>query len=244
MRILLASDLHYTLRQYDWIASQADRFDAVVIAGDHLDVVGAVPADAQIVAIRTTLAHLAERSRLVTCSGNHDLNALNAAGEKTADWLEPLRERGAIVDGDTATIGDTTFSVLPWWDGDVARAGVEAQLEAAEPERAGRWVWVYHSPPQGLLSWTGSRHFGDPALAGWIDRWTPEVVLTGHIHQSPFTEDGSWVDQVGSTWLFNAGKQIGDVPARIELDLGTAEALWVSLAGEERRSFELRPVAQ
>lgn len=239
MRILLCSDLHYTLKQFDWIAAQADGFDVIVVAGDHLDVVGSVPAEAQIVAVRTSLAHLAERSRLVVCSGNHDLNALNEAGEKTADWLAPLRERGALVDGDSATVDGTTFTVLPWWDGPVARGAVEDQIASAAATRAERWVWVYHSPPQGLLSWTGSKHFGDPALAEWIGRWGPDLVLSGHIHQSPFTTDGSWVDRVGSTWLFNAGKQIGDVPARIEIDLDVGKARWVSLAGEEVQALEL-----
>ncbi|CAN5536002.1 hypothetical protein BH23ACT3_BH23ACT3_18640 [soil metagenome] len=48
MRYLVASDLHYELPQLDWIASQADEFDAVVLAGDHLDVVGRAEINAQI----------------------------------------------------------------------------------------------------------------------------------------------------------------------------------------------------
>ena len=39
MRLLLVSDLHYTLRQYDWVLSNADRFDLVVIAR-HLTPLG------------------------------------------------------------------------------------------------------------------------------------------------------------------------------------------------------------
>ena len=37
MRILLTSDLHYKLRQYDWVIGNAAAYDAVVIAGDHID---------------------------------------------------------------------------------------------------------------------------------------------------------------------------------------------------------------
>ena len=37
MRILLTSDLHYKLRQFDWLFQAAPDFDAVVIAGDHID---------------------------------------------------------------------------------------------------------------------------------------------------------------------------------------------------------------
>ena len=244
MRILLVSDLHYTLKQLDWILANAGDFDVVVLAGDHLDIVSSVPADAQIVAVRTTIAHLADRVRVVMCSGNHDLNALDEAGEKTADWLVPLRARSAAVDGDSVTIDSTTFTVVGWWDGPVARAAAEEQLERAARERSSRWVWAYHSPPEGLLSWTGSRHFGDPVLLEWVDRWNPDLVLTGHIHQSPFTSEGSWIDHVGSTWFFNAGKQIGAVPARIEIDLDGGAARWVSLAGVEDRRFDLRVAAQ
>ena len=36
VKLLLVADLHYTLRQYDWIDSVAEEFDAVVVAGDKL----------------------------------------------------------------------------------------------------------------------------------------------------------------------------------------------------------------
>jgi len=63
------------------------------------------------------------------------------------------------------------------------------------------------------------------------------VVLCGHIHEAPFRNGGSWVDRIGRTWLFNAGHQIGDVPARVEIDLAAGEARWISLAGEEVRAL-------
>ena len=48
MRILLVSDLHYTLKQLDWVASIAGEFDLLVVAGDHLDIASIVEPDAQI----------------------------------------------------------------------------------------------------------------------------------------------------------------------------------------------------
>jgi hypothetical protein len=48
MRFLLVSDLHYALQHYDWIAGVAPEFDAVVIAGDHLDGHSSVDGNAQI----------------------------------------------------------------------------------------------------------------------------------------------------------------------------------------------------
>ena len=38
MKCLLISDLHYTLKQFDWVSNVAKDYDVVVIAGDHLDI--------------------------------------------------------------------------------------------------------------------------------------------------------------------------------------------------------------
>ena len=238
MRILLTSDLHYRLRQIDWLFAAAKGFDAVVIAGDHIDAFSALPGSVQIAALSATYTALAQKSRLLVCSGNHDLNAWNGKGEKRADWLDPVRSSDLAVDGDTVDIGDTLFTVCPWWDGPHARVDVERMLELASQRRSGRWVWVYHAPPEGVLSWTGKRHYGDAALPELVKRYSPTAVLCGHIHEAPFKTGGSWIDRIGDTWLFNAGHQIGDVPARIEIDFGEQAARWISIAGVEERALQ------
>jgi Icc-related predicted phosphoesterase len=233
MRILLTSDLHYKLRQYDWLIGAAPRFDAVVIAGDHLDAFLPVPGEVQIAALSASFSAVAQKSRLLVCSGNHDLNARSEQGEKTADWLAAARSAALAVDGDTVTVGDTLFTVCPWWDGPHAQAGVEQLLETAAQQRRGRWVWVYHAPPEGLLSWTGKRHYGDSDVGGWIAQHRPDMVLTGHVHEPPFKPTGAWADRIGDTWVFNAGRQIGPVPAHIEIDLAAGSARWKSMLGVE-----------
>ena len=238
MRILLTSDLHYRLRQYDWLLGAASRFDAIVIAGDHVDIASAVPPDVQIAALSASLAAVAERTRLFACSGNHDLNARNDAGEKTANWLAPAAGARFAADGDSVEVGDTLFTVCPWWDGPHAQAATRALLDAAASRRTGRWIWVYHAPPESALSWTGKRHFGDAMLAELIRRHAPTAVLCGHIHEAPFKTGGSWIDRIGDAWLFNAGRQIGDVPARIEIDLAAGRASWISLAGIDERALQ------
>jgi len=238
MRILLASDLHYKLRQYDWLLSAAPDFDAVVIAGDHIDAQSSLPGAVQIAALSATFSALAQRSRVLVCSGNHDLNAWNGQGEKVANWLAAVRSEALAVDGDTVRIDGTLFTVCPWWDGPHARHDVERMLERAGKERSGHWIWVYHAPPEGLLSWTGKRHYGDSVLPELIRRFSPTAVLCGHIHEAPFKSGGSWIDRIGDTWLFNAGRQIGDIPARIEIDFGQQAARWISLAGVEERSLQ------
>jgi Icc-related predicted phosphoesterase len=237
VKLLLVADLHYTLKHYDWVIARARDYDAVVIAGDLLSVAAPVAPEAQIAAIRATLRKLAETTKVFACSGNHDLNALNDAGEKTADWLEVLGDAGIVTDGGSGVVGDTQITVLPWWDGPVAREASEKVLAEVDRSVAEKWVWVYHSPPESLLSWTGSRHFGDPIVLEWIKRWAPDHVLCGHIHQAPFAPDGSWVDRVEQTWVFNPGKQTGPSPTSVEIDLGAGHARWSSMTGPEERSL-------
>src|ERR1700742_4229084 len=156
MRLLLVSDLHYALRQYDWLLERAHRYDAVVLAGDLLSIAAPVAVEAQIVAIGATLRKLAETIPVIACSGNHDLITYSAAGEKIADWLGALNVPGLTADGASVLLEDNLISVLPWWGGPAARADSEAFLESVDRTEARRWIWVYHSPPESLLSWTGS----------------------------------------------------------------------------------------
>jgi Icc-related predicted phosphoesterase len=134
--------------------------------------------------------------------------------------------------------GDTLFTIFPWWDGDVTREEVAGQFQQASRLERRRWIWVYHAPPdQSPTSWTGKRFIGDRELNAWIERYRPDVVLTGHIHESPFKTDGCWADRIGSTWVFNAGSHIGDVPAHLILDLDEMNVEWYSLAGSDSRQL-------
>jgi Icc-related predicted phosphoesterase len=234
MRWLVVADLHYALRQFDWVGEVAPDFDLVVIAGDLLDLRSAVPIPAQSVAVAAQLARIGRRRTTVACSGNHDLDGRDAAGEKSAPWLQAARADGVHVDGDSVRVGDALVTVCPWWDGPAGRDELDARLAAEAEQRPARWAWAYHAPPTGSpLTWDGRRSYGDDALAGWIERFSPDLVLTGHIHQSPFTSDGGWADRIGTTWVFNPGRQIGPVPAHVVLDLDAGRASWFSLEGAE-----------
>ncbi len=234
MRILLVSDLHYTLPQFDWVVRAAPSFDLVVLAGDHLDISSAVSLDAQSVVVLRYLSLLQAAGRVAVSSGNHDLTGPDARGEQAALWLAEARAAGVASDCDSLRIDDTLVTICPWWDGPLGRDALEAQLAADAARRPARWVWVYHWPPLGSPTcWTGRRDYGDAELGGWIGRFRPDLVLTGHVHEPPFKPAGAWADRIGDTWVFNAGRQIGPVPARIEIDLDTGSASWWSLLGGE-----------
>ena len=238
MRILLVSDLHYSLRQFDWVVSRAPNFDLVVLAGDHLDISSSVSLDAQIAVVLKYFQLLAESGPIAVSSGNHDLTGPDANGERAAVWLHEARAAGIPTDGDSLTVGDTLVTICPWWDGPAGRDAVAAQLAADAERRPLRWVWVYHWPPVGSPTcWTGRRHYGDEELGGWIDEHRPDLVLTGHVHDPPFKPDGSWADRIGHTWVFNPGRQIGPVPTYVEIDLDERRATWMSLMGVEEISL-------
>jgi Icc-related predicted phosphoesterase len=234
VKILVVADIHYALPQFDWVLEAAPKYDAVIIAGDLLDTNSFVDPGTQIVVVLKYLKRLRERTRLLVCSGNHDLDAIGPGGEKQALWMADIKHMSIPSDGDTLMFDDTLISICAWWDGPATQKEIGTELELAAGRRTGRWIWIYHAPPpDSPISWSGQRHYGDAALVGWIAQHAPDLVISGHVHEAPFVRNGSWVDRIGDTWLFNAGKQIGDVPTSIVIDTDAMEAAWFSLEGAE-----------
>jgi Icc-related predicted phosphoesterase len=237
MRALLVSDLHYDLRKLDWVLAQADDVDLLVVAGDLLDISSAVPLDAQIVVVLEYLARFADRATTVTCSGNHDLDHRTESDEKATGWILDARSSGVVVDGDTVEVEGWLVTSCAWWEGPDTLQRLEAGLASAAERRDGPWLWAYHGPPEGPLSWTGSKHYGDPELPRLLAQYQPDVVLCGHIHQAPFVDGGGWAEQRGPTWLFNSGHERGQIPPHVELDLDARTAQWWSSAGSDAVSL-------
>ena len=248
MRFLLVSDLHYALKQYDWTMAVAADFDSVVIAGDHIDISNHVDGSVQVMVILKYLRRLMDCTRIITSSGNHDLDSRDANGEKAARWMRQVKQMGIASDGDSVALDDILVTVCPWWDGPSAKQTVEALLAADNTKPKKTWIWVYHAPPGGSpTSWDGKKFYGDAELTEWIGRYKPDIVFSGHIHQAPFIKDGSWADRIGTTWVFNCGNQIGPVPAHIIVDTDKREAIWISLAGAQSVKLDLplqRPLSQ
>jgi Icc-related predicted phosphoesterase len=244
MRLLFVADLHYALKQIDWLLANAAQFDPVIIGGDLLDLAGVLEKDVQIVVMEKYLRRLSERTRLLVSSGNHDGDARNSADESVARWLQEAKGHGYFTDGDSVEVDGTLYSICPWWDGPVSRAELEAQLarDAARPKA--RWIWIHHAPPaRSPVSWTGRKSGGDEILAEWIQRYQPDVVFSGHIHNAPFVRDGAWIDRLGRTWVLNPGRQIGPKPTFATLDLDTMTAEWFSIEGEGTRQLGTAPLA-
>lgn len=242
MRLLCLSDVHFHLPQMDWILDHAGEFDLVVLSGDHLQVGGRSELGVQVVVLSKYLVRVSRSTTVVASSGNHDLDGPGDHGEQRAGWLVQAAGPSLVVDGQSLDVSDLRVTVCPWWDGPRTRALVESQLAAAAADRPVQWVWVYHSPPAGTrLCTTGSRYFPDADLAEWIERWRPDIVICGHIHQAPWVQGGGWNDRLGETWVFNAGHQLGPVPSHIVIDLEAGSATWFGVPEYEQVDLTLRP---
>lgn len=234
MRILVVSDLHYNLKQFDWLMDVGSEYDLVIIAGDLLDVVGHADLDTQIVVVVKYLNRLRDQVPVVVCSGNHDGDAKNASGEYICEWLQKARKENLFVDGEGFDCSGGTFCVCPWWDGPQSRQEMMEFIEAQAAKPRKLWMWVHHAPPtESPISWTGSKDAGDSFFLECLATYRPFLALSGHIHNSPFAQGGRWVDRIGETWVFNAGRQMAPIPSYIVLDLDRMEATWYSLSGAE-----------
>jgi predicted MPP superfamily phosphohydrolase len=92
MKMLFVADLHYTLKQFDWLMANATNYDPIVIGGDLLDLTSALDADIQILVIEKYLYRLRQQTRVVVCSGNHDLDSRVESSPNTEPgWEEAKR---------------------------------------------------------------------------------------------------------------------------------------------------------
>lgn len=239
MKLLLVADLHYTLRQWDWVLRTFEHFDAVVIAGDLLDLGSIVPLETQILVVEKYLQRLTGQVPLLVSSGNHDLLPDQDGVLQMADWIRDLEGSMLHSDGAGVEFGGSYFSILPWWESEEDLERVGKQLAEQAGEAAGRqWIWVYHAPPaESRVAWDGRKDFGDRELIGLVDKYRPAMVLGGHIHNAPFHARGSWIDEIDGCFFFNGGRQIGGQPTFTVIDTDEGRAVWSSLEGAEEANL-------
>ena len=234
------SDLHYTLRQLDWVVSVAGEYELVIVAGDHLDIGSLVEPDAQIAVVLEYFSRLAAKTSVIACSGNHDLNADNEHRRAVGAMARSGRRRRRRCRRHACAHRRGARDRVPVVGRSAPPRDVVDRQLAADATLVGdrQWIWVYHAPPDSSpTSWTGKRHYGDAELVAWIEQHRPSIVLCGHVHESPFASGGAWMDRIGSTLVFNAGRRAGPIPTCIELDINAESARWSSLAGVEERRF-------
>ncbi|MDF1823321.1 MAG: metallophosphoesterase [Verrucomicrobiales bacterium] len=239
MKILVVSDIHYSLQQYDWLTAKSSTYDLIIIAGDLMELASTVDLDTQASVVSQYFRRISAQVPLVVCSGNHDLLE-DYAGVRSAEWLEDLTIPGLTVDHGSFENEVLRILSFPWWETEEEKRRIESWLENQSNLDDPRPVfWVHHAPPLGAkTSWNGKRDLGDKSLVEWIERYAPDVVFSGHVHNAPYYgPKGSWIDRVGSTVVINGGRQTGARPATVELEFEDGLLTWCGMEGCEERSL-------
>lgn len=239
MKLLVVSDLHYSLRQFDWLAANRGETDLIIIAGDLLELSSAVDQDTQATVVEQYFRRICEDVPMVVCSGNHDLLE-EYDGTRSAEWLDDLSIPGLTVDCASFENPEIRILSLPWWETEEERDRAEEWLRSQHDGSDPRPVfWVHHAPPRGAkTSWNGRRDAGDETVRRWIGEFSPAAVFSGHVHDAPYyAPEGGWIDQVGETVVINGGQQIGEKPATVEVLLEDGTLVWCGMEGCETGSF-------
>lgn len=237
MQVLLTADIHMNVPQLRWLESQASSVDAVVIAGDVLQLAHGIEKQEQLTQIVPILKRISLERPLLISSGNHDGDSHSPAGEEQAEWVHQLADE-LKPETDFAG-GKYRFTSCPWWNGPETRNQMLHTLEKQKPDSSTQWIWLHHAPPRGSkTAWTLKGDVGDPYLLKLIGKFRPAYILSGHVHNAPFYADGSWCEKIASTWVFNPGKQLGEVPAHIRLDLANRTARYSSLEGPQYQELD------
>ena len=172
MRVLAVADLHYRLRHYDWLV---DRRRATSTSWRSPATWPTWPARCPSTCRSSCSTTTSDGSpSRPSCWPRRATTTWTGPASTASRWPAGCAGRGPAhvhTDRTSVDVGDTRFTVCPWWDGPASREVVGRQLAAAAVDRPARWVWVYHSPPAGtVLCRDGRREFPDHDLAGWIDR--------------------------------------------------------------------------
>jgi uncharacterized protein len=193
MKLLALTDLHGNPAALDSILDAVGPVDAVLLGGDitHFG----TPDDAQWIVRRAEEGG----SPVWAVAGNCDSAAIE---QRLIDLGVSLHGRGVVCQG----IGLHGLGAMPPWRNGMyqyTEAELAEFLAAGHAQVAGatRRVLLSHCPPHGcrLDRTILFRHVGSTALAEFIARTQPHLVLTGHIHEA------RGIDELGRTLAVNCG---------------------------------------
>jgi Icc-related predicted phosphoesterase len=227
MRFLVVANLYARRDWWDWLCSQARGYDAVLIAGDLIDIPSQKRSDDLIKGDRACAEVACARitrdgGHVFLAQGNHD-------GVYSWPWLKSQLGRHRL--------GNVLFHGLP----NAMKPDFESSLQESQDlarETGLCWIVLDHYPP--LLSKTygkGGNVFGAQKQA--ID-FSPDIIVSGHRYEAPFSPEGSWHDTIGKTLCLNPGLIWDEpVPCHIVLDTTKGEATWITAKGTETFTFPI-----
>lgn len=185
MRIFTISDIH---DDFDLFAPEdLPDADVCVVAGDLTN--WGVRRPQQLSAALRWIVQMGQQIPTLWIPGNHDIGV----GPNTFSYQDDV----TCILNQTVSVGGLTFhgvSLSPcytfpeladMWD--YMTVDEDAEREAYSFEKVD--VVVSHAPPYGVLdsgAWVvgrGQENYGSPALADYIARHAPRLVICGHVHE-------------------------------------------------------------
>lgn len=259
MRLLLTADIHRDEAKLRWILESAPAHDALLVAGDLLDIFSSASfVEQKSKIVRWKSGILARERALAWCSGNHDFfdaehTPMAAASPR---WMrEAPSTKTFVADGESRLIetagGRLAVTTIPWpvHGGQVVIDGYRTDFfgfatsllrkgKLLQTEECVPWIVLCHEPPDN------SPLVGDYVAAEavftrrLIESAEPDFSLHGHVHEAPDSFDGSWIWRRGFSAHFNAGQSgAGEDPNYIILDLNGRDgwsATWSGFGKIER----------
>lgn len=223
MRLLHVTDLHLQRRWFDWVATEANHYEAVCISGDFLLDGGDEPHEQQ---LRFALAWLTELharmgDRLFLCSGNHDID------------LQPVNDEGPLWLSQGPWVAEGRAGHLAEWEV-LTQPFLGARPAQYAPHASARRILISHAQPADCLPARDENEedHGDP-LVLWFQA---DLHLCGHVHQPA----RRW-ERAGRTFVCNPGCDFSaPIPEHAVIDLAAARVTFHSA----RRPREMVRIAE
>lgn len=265
MKLLLTSDLHGDEAKLNWLRDHAPRHDALLVAGDHLDIFSSTNEAAQQKKVLAWAQSIVNDGRtLIWSSGNHDFftGEDTPMAEASPRWMRESATNSQrwVTDGETRLLelgtAKLVVTTLPWpvtgnpvarnsggsenfadYVAGLVRAGSDLRKKHGAP-----WILLAHEPPVDTP--LAVDYFSGEAMQTRqvIESAQPDFSLHGHLHESPTHDRGAWRTQIGSTCCLNAGQtRRGELPQCILLDWESPlkiTARWIAEESGKRGRWE------
>lgn len=197
---MVVADIHGDIEKLYRLISQLDeKPDAVLVAGDLTPFGPASLVPDEIKVLKQA------SPKVLAVPGNED-------PEDARREMEEINIHGKIVKlDDVSVIG---FEGADWVETDSGVLMRYDPLHEKLKETKGKKIVLTHVPPFDTeldRLWTG-RHVGSSFLRSIIEEYQPEMVISGHIHES------GGVDKIGKTLLLNPGALSDGYSAWLEFE--------------------------
>ncbi|HWP82470.1 MAG TPA: metallophosphoesterase [Bacteroidota bacterium] len=194
MKLLAFTDIHGSYEKTESIIRHEASFDGIIIAGDLTTIGSAAEAEQALHRFQSF------GKPLFVVSGNMDPPELDEVFDRMGLLVSG---KGAML-GDVGIFGVSGSPVTPMKTPyEISEEEIRKRAEKGwrEVENALVKIFVPHAPPHGTTVdkiFIG-KHVGSVALREFVEKYQPDVLVCGHIHEA------RGKDLIGKTLIVNCG---------------------------------------